>query len=298
MLAQLEALIALEELGTMTRAATRLRVTQSAVSKRIAGLEHEVGGRIIERTGRAVRVTPLGRRLAAHARPLLAALRGELSGEAAEHSGRIPIALAESILASWGALLLADVRAQLPRVALEIHAHRSPVAVDALRAGRVLVAIVAGRPSAPAREVVFERLGDEPMVIVPSTLAPLALRRGTVLDVLSIESASATARALAPGLAALSRTRGLRLRAQPSAGSYACLVQMARAGLGHSLVPVGIARAMGVPEAALLQVPAPGLSRPVWLAARKTSLARPLVHAFITAWRDAATRLRPLRAAD
>ena len=46
MIANLEALAALADLGTMTRAAARLRITQSAVSKRIAALEGELSLRL------------------------------------------------------------------------------------------------------------------------------------------------------------------------------------------------------------------------------------------------------------
>ena len=39
----IDALIALEKFGTVTEAATRLRLTQSAVSKRIRALQDAVG---------------------------------------------------------------------------------------------------------------------------------------------------------------------------------------------------------------------------------------------------------------
>ena len=63
MLDQLDALRALHETGTTRRAATRLRVTQSAVSKRIAALEERVGAPLLERHGRNVRLTPAALRL-------------------------------------------------------------------------------------------------------------------------------------------------------------------------------------------------------------------------------------------
>ena len=71
MIANLEALAALADLGTMTHAATRLRITQSAVSKRIAALEREVGQPVTEAHGRGVRLTPAGHRLLQRAAPAL-----------------------------------------------------------------------------------------------------------------------------------------------------------------------------------------------------------------------------------
>ena len=50
----IEALAALEQCGTISEAATRLRLTQSAVSKRIQALQKTVGFRIVEPDGRRV----------------------------------------------------------------------------------------------------------------------------------------------------------------------------------------------------------------------------------------------------
>jgi DNA-binding transcriptional LysR family regulator len=291
-LAPLEALLALQELGTMTRAATRLRISQSAVSKRVAALEAELGAKLLERDGRRVRLTPMGESLAARARPLVAELRASLAPEAGDRDAPLSLAVSESILASWGAVALANVRARLPRLRLALHAHRSPVAVDAVRSGRVLLAIVAGARLA-ARDLVVEPLGREEMVIAPSGLARLTLRRGA-LSVMAIEEGSATARALRPALAELARERGITLEIERRVESFACLVQLARAGLGHALVPRGIALAMGIPDGALLRLPGPGLWRPVSLVARKTTLQRPAVEAFRSALAPALAALPEL----
>ena len=56
MMDNLEALMALAECGTMSRAALRLSITQSAVSKRIANLQSQLGKRLVERSGPAGRV--------------------------------------------------------------------------------------------------------------------------------------------------------------------------------------------------------------------------------------------------
>ena len=48
----IEALLALERTGTISEAAAQLRLTQSAVSKRIQTLENELEFRVIEPVGR------------------------------------------------------------------------------------------------------------------------------------------------------------------------------------------------------------------------------------------------------
>ena len=63
----------LVERGSFTAVADELRVKQSTVSKWIAGLEDELGVRLLDRTTRAQRVTDAGLRLYEHAASLVTA---------------------------------------------------------------------------------------------------------------------------------------------------------------------------------------------------------------------------------
>ena len=102
MLDGIEALIALEKFGTVSEAATRLRLTQSAVSKRIHALQHTVGYKLVEPHGRRVRLTAPGLRLLERARPLVAELRA-LAGPAEGGAvASLSMVLGDSIAASWG----------------------------------------------------------------------------------------------------------------------------------------------------------------------------------------------------
>lgn len=57
----MEYLVAVHESASFTRAAERLNVTQSALSHQIKALEREVGGALLERLPRGVRLTAMGR---------------------------------------------------------------------------------------------------------------------------------------------------------------------------------------------------------------------------------------------
>src|SRR6185503_9474339 len=63
-------LTVLEE-GSLRRAADRLHISQSAITRRIQLLEHDLGGRILERTSAGVRPTSGGHALAQKAKILL-----------------------------------------------------------------------------------------------------------------------------------------------------------------------------------------------------------------------------------
>jgi len=284
MLDSLETLLVLSELGTMGRAATRLRVTQSAVSKRIEALSSALGAPLIERVGRHVRLTPVALALAERTRPLLSELRGALAGEQIAGKGRLSLGVAESLLTSWAPAALQRVKQALPGVHLELHAHRSPVALDGVRAGEFALAIVAGTVDA-ATGLFSDHLLDEEMVIIGLPRSPQPGRRSRApalprsLAVLSIERRSATFTALTPQLAAL-RANGFELEVASELESYAAVVQLGRSGFGPALVPWPLARALGVPRANARALPAPGLRRPVSLVGRKSALSRSAVVAF------------------
>src|SRR5882757_4943632 len=65
-------LVVLEE-GSLRRAADRLHISQSAITRQLQLLEHDLGGRVLERTSSGVRPTNGGNALAERAKALLAA---------------------------------------------------------------------------------------------------------------------------------------------------------------------------------------------------------------------------------
>ena len=140
----IETLAALRGGLTLGQAGAKLRISQSAVSKRLAILEHQVGEPLTYREGRRIALTPRAERLLDAAGPHLAALRAAFVGETAAARGRVSVGVSESILGSWGADLLADVAKQLPEVQLSIHAHRSPAVAERVAAGEYTLGLVAG----------------------------------------------------------------------------------------------------------------------------------------------------------
>ena len=277
MIANIEALAALSELGTMTKAATRLRITQSAVSKRIAALEASTGQRLIERIGRGVRLTPSGVSLLEKTDPFMTALRDALREDRPAGSDRLEIGVSESILASWGAQILARVRESNPRLALIVNAHRSPVALDHVRSGEYVLAICSGMADDTA-ELRSEVIYEEPMVLIPSGLKRMKLE-GRV-PVMTIEPHSSTWQYVGKRLRVASRSWPFTIEVTQTLQSFACIAQMARCGLAHGLVPLGVVHALGIPESKVRVFPGRGLTRPVSIVGRSSAFARPAVEAF------------------
>jgi DNA-binding transcriptional LysR family regulator len=110
-----------------------------------------------------------------------------------------------------------------------------------VRLGRYHVGLCTA-PS-PATDLIEHPLVTEPMALVR---AGLARRTDSGLPLLSIESSSATWRAVEP----LLRRHHPELLAGPVVGveSFGAVVQMVKAGFGNGLVPLGVARESRLPR--------------------------------------------------
>ena len=273
MIENLETLVRLAGTGTMMETATQLKVSQSAVSKRIAALERYYNRQLIERDGRRVMLTHHGRQLVDKVTPLLQEVRSVFLEDNALQKGQIIVGVSEAILASWGPELFAVVGHQLPEVEFEFHAQRSPVVLDRIRAGEYMVGVCTGMADAEA-DLQSEIMRQEPMVIIPSGLKSFEYAVGDPLDVITIESRSGAWASIEDLL------RQLRLRRSTSMESFFAAAQMAIAGFGHGLVPAGVARTLGVQEQDYIDLGPHGLNRPVRFVARKSMFSRPLVRSF------------------
>lgn len=99
-LANLNAFIAIAETGSFSEAGERLHLTQPAVSKRIAGLEQQLGVRLFDRLGREIGLTQAGRALLPRAYQILNVLddtRRALTNLSGEVSGRLTLATSHHI---------------------------------------------------------------------------------------------------------------------------------------------------------------------------------------------------------
>lgn len=145
------------ELGSLSAAARELSTTQPTVSKLVAGLEHEVGARLLERSSQRVLPTEEGTRFLAHAKRLLEDYEeavGELASGVREPRGlvrlSVPVALGELRLSG----LVLEMLQKLPQLQVEMYLEDrfvDPVEerMDlTIRIGGVLPADLVARPLA------------------------------------------------------------------------------------------------------------------------------------------------------
>lgn len=144
-------LLELSRLGSMSAVANALGTTTSTVSQQIAALSADVGSRLVEPDGRRVRLTPEGRRLAAHAATILAAVEAALVDldPAAEPAGTVRIAGFASAIRRSLLPVMARLAAERPTVRLLVHEHEPAEALALLADDDVDLALVYDYDLAP-----------------------------------------------------------------------------------------------------------------------------------------------------
>ena len=268
MVENLETLLALSRSGTMIEASTELRISQSAVSKRIAALEKYYDRKLIQKKGRRVELTRHGQKLVDKISPVLSELRDLFLEDSAASRGELLIGVSDAILSSWGAQVFYDIKREMPEVQFTFHAHRTSVVLDRIRSGEYMLGICTGLDSIDT-DLQSEILMQEPMVIIPSGLK--------TLPVISIEDHSGAWRSFGLAVAKLGIVREVALE------SFFSVAQLAIAGFGHALVPIGVARTLGVSDKLLIDLSGDGLNRPVRFVARKSTYSLPVVSNFYAA---------------
>jgi DNA-binding transcriptional LysR family regulator len=132
-------------LKSVTRAAEKLFVTQSALSSRIATLEDELGVLLLDRRDKQFRLTVAGVRFVRHAERLLHLQRDIKAefGSTAAGSTSLRIGAIESVLHSWLIDWVHALRRERPSLELALTVETTPVLLDHMRRGAADVVVAA-----------------------------------------------------------------------------------------------------------------------------------------------------------
>lgn len=176
---QLRAFVAIAETGTFTAGASRVHVTQAAISMQIRQLESEIGARVFVRAPRHVILTEAGEQLLRRARHILRehdAALDEIAELAGAERGRLRIGSASAmVLTEQLPAILKDLRKQHPAAEISVVSGTSEVLVDQILAGEVDIAFV----SLPVdvRGIKTERLSEDQLVAIASPRHRLAKQK-------------------------------------------------------------------------------------------------------------------------
>ena len=176
---QLRAFVAIADSGTFTAGATRVHVTQAAISMQIRQLENELGAKLFVRAPRRVILTEAGEHLLLRARQILRehdSALDEIAELAGAERGRIRIGSASAmVLTEALPKILKEFRKQHAKAEIAVVSGTSKALVEQILAGELDVGFV----SLPveARAIETERLRSDSLVAIASPRHPLAAQR-------------------------------------------------------------------------------------------------------------------------
>jgi DNA-binding transcriptional LysR family regulator len=179
-LRELDILIAVAEAGGMAKAASRLHMSQPAVSKAIADLEHTLNVRLVDRSRQGVEPTDYGLALIKRGVAVFDELRQgvqDIEFIADPTAGELRIGATPGVIDAIVSPIIERLTLHHPRMAFQVVAGDTAMLLPELTERNIELAI--GRMTGPVADKPFivERLFDDNLVVAASAKSPWCRRR-------------------------------------------------------------------------------------------------------------------------
>ncbi len=262
MLDGIEALIALEKHETVSQAALALRLTQSAVSKRIHALQIELDMKLVEPDGRRLKLTPEAMQFLSKAKPLLLELKNLSIGPETKssHISQFSLALSDSIAGSFGPKVINQTLRSFKNLRLDIHVHRSLMLLENVTLAKYQLGICTSNDM--RKDLASFHLVDEPLALLH---AENKTKPNKNLPLITIEENSATWKSIGPTVK--KEYPHLFSNSVIYVESFLAVYQMAKVGLGNGLIPLGLCKELHIKKKNYKTLK---VNRPISLVTRKT----------------------------
>jgi len=285
-LRQLQAFLAVSELGSFTRAADRMRLTQSAISVLVVELERSLNLKLLDRTTRRVEMTEAGRQFGAQAAKIISDLDHAVHNA---HSlsqrlhGRLTVFAPPLLAAVLLPSVIAEYRARFPGISNQL--------VSQVRAGEVDFGI--GTVGSDIEDLERIALASDRMMLFCANDHPLAqlnevpwqAMEGHKLIALTRQSG---VRRLADDAA---RAAGLQLQPEFEVAQIITAIAMAEAGLGITVLPSIASALRGYPRLAARTLIQPCVGRVIEAVHRQGRALSPAGESFIELVRQHLSRM-------
>ena len=177
-LRHLTCFVAVAQERTLAAAATRLHLSQPAVSKTLAELEELAGRRLVERGRAGTRLTPAGEEFLRYAVDVTQALESAaavLTGAAVPIAPAVRVAALPTVAGGLLVHAVARLRERRPHTGISVRIGDNSELLAGLKSGEIDVAV--GRMAEPAmmQGISFELLYAESLAVVTRPEHPLAI---------------------------------------------------------------------------------------------------------------------------
>lgn len=284
-LVSLSLFVAVAEEQNLTRAARRKHLAVSAVSKRIAELEQQIGTPLMLRLPRGIELTPAGHSLLFHARQVfrnLDQMEEELSDYVAGVRGHIRIFTISAALMHYLPRAISQFLTHYPHTDIDIEEHTGIGVVQGLLQGDADVGFFSSWTPASGIEV-WPWQHDQLSVLVWQG-HPLAERSSLQLadcmdeKIIGPHRESAVSHILDREARKLGKALNIGLRVS----SFVSMAELVTQRLGIAILPVNeIAQTRNNDALKCIQLIEPWAKRELYVGVKSYALASPSVKAFI-----------------
>ncbi len=259
-----EAFYWVASLKSISRAAEKLFLTQSAMSSRISTLEEELGVLLLDRVDKQFKLTAAGARFLVYADKLLALQREVKAEMGSTHQMAVSMRIGaiESVLHSWLIPWLEKLRADHPCMELELTVETTPILLELVARGTLDV-VFAALPAA-STGVRHHALPPMDMAFVGNPL--LHKKRNYKLPELADMELLTFQKGSQPHVTLLDLFKQHRLEPKKvhAISSISAMVQLVQGGFGVALLPrAAVARLGGFAKLKPLAVDAKVQSLPI-----------------------------------
>lgn len=244
-LKQLEYFVKVAEAEGFTRAAERLNVAQSALSRQIKLLEEELDVPLIIRRKRGTQLTAAGARLVEQSQGLLRyvqQMREMVTAEATEPRGELAVGFPVALARAIGTAFVVRMRAKYSKVLVKTFVGTSPVMNDMLVNGLVDLAVIGSRRARDLIEARQIRPGELHLIGAKRKFKDFGRTVG-IEDMLDLPLIAQIPRSYPfPVLEAAARERNTSLDIVTEVQHVELLSQLASTGIGYAIAPLDFIR--------------------------------------------------------
>lgn len=283
-LRQLQAFVAVYRLGSLTRAAEQLCVTQPAVTVLLRQLEQASGVRLFDRTTRSLRPTAAAHESIAKAERILKDFDQLVAGfrdVAERRRGSLAVGATPAVASSLLPPAVLEFRERFPEVRVAIHDLAPERLVAAVTDEDVEFSL--GTPDGPSVDVELKTLIQDRMCVICRRDSPLARRRSIAWDeivgrvTVSVRKGHGIRTMIDDTLGRL----GVRFEPSYEVSYLATALALTQHGLGVSILPSYLTRYFHGGQLAAIRLVDPVVTRNLSLVVRRGASLSPAAEGFL-----------------
>lgn len=242
----LQAFLEVAEKKSFSRSAESLKLTQPAVSKRIASLEAELASRLFDRVGRRVHLTEAGKVLLPSALMIsseVARIENEISSLGKEIGGRLSIGVAEHVSLERLSPILKMYKQKFPCVEIDLQFLKSGESLEGIETGKLDMSMCSVCDAKTINQtharLVSVEIWNESLQVFVDRNHPLARQAGVTIQELSryrsiLPEKHSTIR---KSIDKLMASNSLEASVAMEANDFSTARSMASIGLGWACLP-------------------------------------------------------------